>query len=404
MITYHSDDGVVSYQYFLKNKIKIEKNKITAHPFSPPSFVASFANAVIAAYLMKHKAMPYLQAVDEVRRAQPTVHVNPGFEAQLALYRDMGCRLPGTPHEEGDEPRAGVNSEATSTPMDDRGPTSFRADATYRWFLFACGVTNGDQGYLQRLPLLNTDGEGSSRAGSDSRGPALVREGCGGGGAAAAAATAATFGSRAATYRCRACRAPLFSEANVVDHWHPVVQAASDSVYASFSRHGGDGSSWLAARDAAAAAAASTSSFSSSTFGARAPAWKTPRGGKGAAVPSRRVRSRGGDEIGGRVSTVGLASPPGGSGCCTSVFTEVLGWVEISEVCRGVSSLGPRGKFGKILCPGRKGRRGGAGAEAGTEAFCRSKLGSWSLDGAACSCGRMVKPALQFTLSRIERA
>ena len=408
---YDHGNGVlfVSHQYFLLKK-KVEKKNPAPPPFFPPSpfSLRSRTHPVVAAYLMKHKAMPYLRAVDEVRKAQPTVHINPGFEAQLALYRDMGCRLPGTRHEEVEEPPARVNSEATGTAMDNRGPASFRVDATYRWFLFACAVTNGDQGSLQRLPFLNGGGEGSRRAGSDSGGPALVREGCGGGGgggAAAAAAAAATLRSRAAAYRCRACRAPLFSEANVVDHRHPVVQAASDSVYASFSRHGGDGSSWSAARDAAAAAAVGSASSlsSSSTFGARAPASKTSRGGKGAAAASRRVRGRGGDEIGGRVSTVGLASPAGGSGCCTSVFTEVLGWVEISEVCRGVACLGPREKFGKILCPGRKGRRGGAGVEAGTEALCQSKLGSWSLDGAACSCGRMVKPAFQFTLSRIER-
>ena len=341
--------------------------------------------------------MSYLQAVEEVRKAQPTVHINPGFEAQLALYQDMGCRLPGTREDE----QAGV-SEGTA--VEERGPTNFRADATYRWFLFACGVKNGDQEYLQRVSLvsggeharravlLSSSGECSCRAGSGDR-PALVRESRGG--------TAA-----AQTYRCRACRVPLFSESNVVDHRHPVVQAASDSVYASFSRHGGDGSSWLVARDAASAAGSaspappSSSSFSSSTFGVRAPASKTPRGGKGAS--SRRVR-RGGDEISGRVSTVGLASSAGG-GCCTSVFTEVLGWVQVSEVCRGVGE-DPRQRFGKILCPGRKGGRGEVEMEAGAEAeaFCRSKLGSWSLDGAACSCGRMVKPALQFTLSRIER-
>lgn len=356
---------------------------------------------------MKHKAMPYLQAVDEVRKAQPTVHINPGFEAQLALYRDMGCRLPpGTRKhpKEGEEPPAAAGTSEALTAVENRGgggdPTNVRADATYRWFLFACGVKNGDQGYLQRLPSLHSGGGGFCRAGSSiggsggGGGPGLMREDCG--------------GPAAAAYRCRACRASLFSETNVVDHRHPVVQAASDSVYASFSRHGGDGSSWLVARDAAAAASASgsaSSSSSSSTFGARAPASKTPRGGgKGAAAPSRKFRSGGGNEISdGRVSTVGLASPTGGGeerGCCTSVFTEVLGWVEISEVCRGggAAGLGPRQKFGKILCPGKKGgRRGGA------ETSCQSKLGSWSLDGAACSCGRTVKPALQFTLSRIER-
>ncbi|CAN0536193.1 unnamed protein product, partial [Ectocarpus sp. 12 AP-2014] len=56
-------------------------------------------------------------------------------------------------------------------------------------------------------------------------------------------------------YRCKACRAPLFRDSNVLDHLHPIVQAASDSTFASFSKHG-DGSSWIKARDAAAIAAA----------------------------------------------------------------------------------------------------------------------------------------------------
>ncbi|CAN0329928.1 unnamed protein product [Laminaria digitata] len=326
---------------------------------------------------MKHKAMSYPQAVDEIRKAQPTVHINPGFEAQLALYRDMGCRLPGTRDEEEDEPACVSEGTAVRAAAEiiNGGPTNFRADATYRWFLFACGVKNGDQGR---------------------------------GGAATATAAATVGSSRAAVYRRRACRAPLFSEANVVDHMHPVVQAASDSVYASFSRHGGDGSSWLAARDAAAAAAAaisssSSSSFPSSKFGARAPGSKTPRGG-GKGARSRKFRTTGGDEISARVSTVvGLASPAGDRGCCTSVFTEVLGWVDVSEVCRGGVGGNPRERSGKILCPARNGRRGGGvELEAGMEALCQSKLGSWSLDGAACSCGRMVKPAVQFTRSRIE--
>ncbi|CAN0345249.1 unnamed protein product [Scytosiphon promiscuus] len=111
-------------------------------------------------------------------------------------------------------------------------------------------------------------------------------------------------------YRCKACRAPLFRDCNVLDHLHPILLAASDSVFASFSRHG-DGSS-----------------------------------------------------------------------CCSSVFTEPLDWL-------GIAESGQR--RAKVTCPGKKGA-----------AACGSKLGAWSLEGANCSCGRMVKPAIQFTLSRVE--
>ena len=364
---------------------------------------------------MKHKDMSLARGIAEVRKAQPTMHINPGFEAQLTLYQHMGCSLPGS--REGDEPAsasggtaAGAKNDPISAVAKKRDqtivagkkndPINFLANATYRWFLFACGVRGGDHGYLQRLQRLGSSGKNYRGVGSNGDPvPAPFREVCGG------AAVGVASGTRAG-YRCRACRAPLFLETNVVDHLHPVVQAASDSVYASFSRHG-DGSSWLAAREAAAAAApgsSATASLPSSSFGGRAPGSKTTRVGKGTA--SLKYRQDGGfRETGGRVSAVGVASPVRVEmGSCTSVFTEALEWIEIFGVSRGGVGWDPRRSFGKILCPGRRGRRGGSKLEGGGEAvLCNSKLGSWSLDGVACSCGRMVNPAVQFTLSRIER-
>ncbi|CAN0216875.1 unnamed protein product, partial [Ectocarpus sp. 8 AP-2014] len=79
-----------------------------------------------------------------------------------------------------------------------------------------------------------------------------------------------------------------------------------------------------------------------------------------------------------------------GKGVCTSVFTEVLDWVGVAD--RGWHSRHFAHSSGKICCPGKKGT-----------VVCGSKLGAWSLDGINCSCGRWVKPAFQFTLSRIER-
>ena len=292
-------------------------------------YAQSRSAAVVVAYLMR-KGLSLPQATDKVREAQPTVHINPGFEAQLQLYYELGCRLPET---------KAIHEKALTTSSAAAKVEKSTAGATYRWFSFA------KRAQAESLWRCTAPGEAETRVTSSG-----------------------------ALYRCKACRAPLFRESNVLDHAHPLVQAASDSVYASFSRHG-DGSSWLVARDAAAAASFSTKKASC-------------RGGKGRhqapCVSGRLVKDNGCRSSG--------VVPSGGDGrCmnCTSIFTEALGWVGIVDsACSRDFARGA----GKITCPGTKGTT-----------ICGSKLGAWSLGGISCSCGRMVKPAVQFTLGRIER-
>ncbi len=291
-------------------------------------YAQSRSAAIAVAYLMHNKGCSVSEATDKVREAQPTVHINPGFEAQLQLYCDLGCRLPDTEAHE----NAPVAAEASKS----NSSSAARAVATYRWFSFARTVEeSGLWGWKAR----RVEGSRVVAVGS--------------------------------AYRCKACRVPLFSESNVLDHAHPLVLAAGDSVYASFSRHG-DGSSWLKARDAAAAA-----SFSTSKEAAReATGQHRPRApGRGAQGSGR---SRGASLHDERCSS------------CTSVFTEALDWIGIGE--SGGSNRDLAHNSGKITCPGEKGG-----------VACGSKLGAWSIGGINCSCGRMVKPAIQFTSSRIER-
>ncbi|CAN0207557.1 unnamed protein product [Ectocarpus sp. 13 AM-2016] len=310
-------------------------------------YAQSRSPTIVAAYLMRLKGLSVAQSIELVQEAQPTVHINPGFEAQLDLYSDLGCRLPTTKKVEirpiassagdgGVAPEEPIGTSRESKPSTN---TTVWAAATYRWFLFACG-----------LKLSGGFGGEGGRNGAFQGG-----EGCG------------------RLYRCKACRAPLFRDSNVLDHLHPIVQAASDSTFASFSKHG-DGSSWIKASDAAAIAAAGSTNT-------------VVREAKGRHEPT--VRCGGGVthsiNICGK-SVVSLA----GKGVCTSVFTEALDWFGVAG--RGQHSRHFAHSSGKICCPGKKGT-----------VVCGSKLGAWSFDGINCSCGRLVKPAFQFTLSRIER-
>lgn len=338
---------------------------------------------------MKRQGMSLAQAMHKVRDAQPTVHINPGFEAQLALYEDMGCRLLGT------------NIEVTPPTYLLEAPDNTRrmlriskigAGATYRWFLFACDVNTSGK---ERHELHRPARDGAMYHGNTFRGDereeahacrgssvASSRDNRKGGAAPHPAQAAGTAKKKTATaYRCKACRTPLFSESSIIDHLHPIVLTASDSTYASFSRHG-DGSSWLEARDAAAAAAVTFSAV-------ERPSDSGVRAAKGGS--QRQAYARSSEAKGSAAS--GVASTES-TGRCTSVFTEVLDWVGMAGCAAGLFSR--REDIGRISCPGRKGK--GAGA-----IVCGSKLGAWSLEGTACSCGGVVKPAVQFTLSRIER-
>lgn len=259
--------------------------------------------------------------MEMIRTAQPTININPGFQAQLMLYRDMNCRLTAS----------------------DGLPALLMAHATFRWFLFACQVRK----YGECLPL---DTENWEKRGRDD--------------------TQTMAGGMQATtrsYRCKACRASLFYGRNVIDHLHPVVLAANETTYESIARYG-DGISWSAARDAASAG---------STVG---PMNSTARKAKRGSLRNGRSES----------DNNGSASrSPTTSDTCTSVFTEVLPWigmVDASGRLSGAESLR------KITCPGRNGMG------------CGSKIGAWNLQGTTCSCGRTVKPSVQFTLSRIEVA
>ncbi|CAM9300580.1 unnamed protein product [Pylaiella littoralis] len=284
-------------------------------------YAQSRSAAVVVAYLMERNGMSLPQAMDKAREAQPTVHINPGFEAQLVLFRDLGFKPP-------------IEEENYS-----KHTSTEEAGATYRWFLFAT-----------KLKMEDSCRWAAPAGGAETR---VISAG--------------------STYRCKACRSPLFRDSNVLDHLHPIVLAASDSIYASFSRHG-DGSSWLQARNAAAAAAPSSTR-------------KVVRVAKGRHQPSGQPGG-GGSAIDNN-SRRGVA--PSAERCnCTSVFTEALDWVGIME-SKDSKDFTHR-RSGKISCPGRKGT-----------ALCGSKLGAWNLDGTQCSCGRMVKPAIQFTLNRIER-
>ncbi|CAM9158802.1 unnamed protein product [Ectocarpus fasciculatus] len=314
-------------------------------------YAQSRSPTVVAAYLMRLKGLAVAQAIELVQEAQPTVHVNPGFQAQLDLYSDLGCRLPATKKVEigPTAPSAGgrgvaqeedTGTSRVSKPSANTTATVW-AGATYRWFLFACG--------LKLSGGFGGEGEHNGAFGGG--------EGCG------------------RLYRCKACRAPLFRDSNVLDHLHPIVQAASDSTFASFSKHG-DGSSWIKARDAAAIAAAGSTNNT------------VVRGAKGRHDPT--VRREGGVTRSNKNSCGRGVVSLAGKGVCTSVFTEALGWVGVAD--RGRHSRHFAHSSGKIFCPGKKGT-----------VVCGSKLGAWSLDGINCSCGRMVKPAIQFTLSRIER-
>ncbi|CAM9395123.1 unnamed protein product [Ascophyllum nodosum] len=291
---------------------------------------------------MQQKGWPLSQALAEVRRAQPTVHINPGFVAQLALYQDLGCQLPGETYcATGD----GIN---------------VRAGATYRWFLLACGLKKG----LGSTHLRNSDVATSCPGdafGSKETG-ARLRENQ----RKSAPEQEAPNVLKPSMFRCKTCRHPLFSEGNIIDHLHPLVRAASNSIYASFGRHG-DGSSWLAAKNAAAAIQS----------GAR-------EKNKDKALRSVRL----GCTREGRADTFSGTS----RGSCSSVFTEPLEWITKTDGTR-IFSRGSFDTEGKITCPGVR----------GMGVVCGGKLGAWSLDGKDCSCGAKVKPAVQFTLSRIER-
>ncbi|CBJ29054.1 conserved unknown protein [Ectocarpus siliculosus] len=311
-------------------------------------YAQSRSPTVVAAYLMRLKGLSVAQAIELVQEAQPTVHINPGFQAQLDLYSDLGCRLPATKKVEigPTAPSAGGRGVAPEEPIGisqeskpSTNTTTVWAAATYRWFLFACGLNLGG----------GFGGEGGHN------GAFHGGEGCG------------------RLYRCKACRAPLFRDSNVLDHLHPVVQAASDSTFASFSKHG-DGSSWIKARDAADIAAAGSTKT-------------VVRGAKGRHDPTVR---RGGGATHSNNNCGKSVVSSAGKGMCTSVFTEALDWVVVAD--RGRHSGHFAHSSGKICCPGKKGT-----------VVCGSKLGAWSLDGINCSCGRLVKPAFQFTLSRIER-
>ncbi|CAN0250897.1 unnamed protein product [Scytosiphon promiscuus] len=160
-------------------------------------YAQSRSAAVVAGYLMKRENVSLIQAIDRVKGAQPTVHINPGFEAQLELYHDLGCRLPGLTTTTVSMPTSSRKVPEV-TVQTERDP-KLRAASTYRWFDFASRLkTNGG----------NVWGSASYVGNGDTL----------------------------------ACRAPLFRDCNVLDHLHPILLAASDSVFASFSRHG-DGSS-----------------------------------------------------------------------------------------------------------------------------------------------------------------
>lgn len=289
---------------------------------------------------MKHKGWALSQALAEVCRAQPTVHINPGFEAQLILYQELGCRLPGE----------------VTTP--DQG--NIHAGATYRWFLLACGLKNNI--FSAHLSGTNKETRYTTHTRNSEEADACGSEHVGRPGLAKKLTTGPFF-------RCKSCSHPLFSECSVIDHSHSLVRTVSDSTYDSFSRHG-DGSSWMAARDAASA---------SRTKKKASCQRRLHNGGPG----------RGKRSIEGPVARTVSAMP---RGCCTSVFTEPLEWIAALNEMRGFSG-GSFERVGKITCPGIKTSR----------KVCGGKLGTWSLDGIDCSCGTTVKPAFQFILSRIER-
>lgn len=320
-------------------------------------YAQSRSASIVAGYLMKQESLSLTQAIGRIKEAQPTVHVNPGFEAQLELYWDLGCSLPGSRRRtaEGKVPEVSVQT--------DTDPKLWAAP-TYRWFTFACRLkTNGGNTRRGR----GNGGNGDTACGLQPEGIRLPTGGDddrGGGQTGKIEGPTTTM-----LYRCKTCRAPLFRDSNVLDHSHSIILAASDSIYASFSRHG-DGSSWLKARDAAAAAAKTPTSTTELVAGSK---HRQPDLRSRANVVGR------GDSM--SSNTLGVASSVG-RGRCSSIFTEPLDWV-------GIRESGER--RAKVTCPGRKGT-----------AACGSKLGAWSLEGANCSCGRMVKPAIQFTLSRVE--
>lgn len=308
---------------------------------------------------MKFKSIPYDKAVIKVRDAQPTVHINPGFEAQLMLYRDMGCN---------------TCMLRDSNGLSREGPIP-GADATYRWFVFACSSKNAGQDNWPASASADTA--------------------CGG----PAHAPAATSRCSSYTYRCKACRVQLFSDENVIDHTHPIVRVTGDTVYASFSRNV-DGNSWLAARDMASAAA-------TQTCGVDIPNQSSVLIGTGRMKGRSRDNTHRGAVIDGSDTHARLSPSVNLPRGCTSTFTEVLKWM--NDPGRGsdysdasdasVRRAVARERSGKITCPGMK-RRKGSGV-GGT--VCGSKLGSWSLDGTACSCGVFVTPSVQFALSRVDR-
>ncbi|CAM9463720.1 unnamed protein product [Discosporangium mesarthrocarpum] len=298
-------------------------------------------SATVAVAFLMRSGKGLEEAVSIVRRAQPTIHINPGFGAQLLLFAEMGCRLTG----------GGVDS-----------PGGLNAGATYRWFLFACEIST----QLNRR---------EAQAGGCFKGkPGLT----------VALGEAPGLVPR---YLCKACRMLLFTEANVVDHTHPICLAFSDSTYESFARHG-DGSSWLASMREA-------TSKSSCQQGERGvgPVREDSRH-----CPSTDLQHRSGDTGRDRMKGKGRGKRSSREikktleqardrsswslNSCTSIFTEALG---------STGLVGDGGEHsGKIKCWGRGG-------------LCGSKIGTWSLKGVTCSCGRTIRPAVQFTRSRVER-
>jgi dual specificity phosphatase 12 len=67
---------------------------------------------------------------------------------------------------------------------------------------------------------------------------------------------------------------------------------------------------------------------------------------------------------------------------CSSYFVERLPWMD-SEPMNGLEDV-----CGKLLCPNAK---------------CGARIGSWKWDGAQCSCGAWLTPALQIIKARVDQ-
>ncbi|CAM9913584.1 unnamed protein product [Choristocarpus tenellus] len=349
-------EGQADLRYLVVEVLDLPSENLIAHLDSCVSFIQSGLErgeavlvhcvygqsrsaAVLAAFLMT-SGIGLGESLAIIHAARSIVHINPGFRAQLQLYADMGCQVGTASWLSAKETFQGIPTMRQA-----------KAGATFRWFVWATKknaprefLLNCQDTVCKRCIWDSDDAERRFVLGVGNV-KRLLRQ-----------------------YRCKACRTKLFTEANVIDHMHPICLSVSDTTYEACSR--------LENRSIGTASAGYAHfSTGESAFALRCET-RVGHGGK----RSSKARSANQKHLTDEGEGDAIYSN------CACVFTEVLPQLGIAG--KGVELTCGNGT-GKIRCWGRDG-------------LCGNKLGSWSLKGITCCCGRLIKPAVQFTRSRIE--